>query len=143
MSGEYALLLKRRSEAMLRLARRLLEEGEYDLAALNAEYAAQLRVKSLLYRVTGEEWRGHQIRGLLGVLASSLASEGFRELADEVVEFVRRNRGLLAELEEAHTRAVYGVFSYSREQAEALVKAAEMVIRLVSKIESRVFSDER
>lgn len=53
MSGNYPGLLKRRAESMMRLAVRLLREGEYDLAVLNAEYAVQLHIKSLLYRLSG------------------------------------------------------------------------------------------
>ncbi|WP_148676796.1 HEPN domain-containing protein [Staphylothermus marinus] len=34
---------------MLRNAVRLLGEGKYDLADFNAEYAAQLHVKAVLY----------------------------------------------------------------------------------------------
>ena len=67
MSGEYALLLRRRALSMLRLAERLIDETEYDLAVLNAEYATQLYVKSFLLRLAGEEWRGHSIRALLGL----------------------------------------------------------------------------
>ncbi len=43
-------LLKKRSELMLGLAAELLDKGVYDVAALLAEYAAQLRIKSLLPR---------------------------------------------------------------------------------------------
>jgi len=42
---------------MMRLARRLLSEGECDLAVLNAEYAAQLYAKAVIYGLSGEEWR--------------------------------------------------------------------------------------
>lgn len=61
MSGDYPILLRRRAESMFRLAEKLLNEGEYDLAVFNAEYAAQLYVKSILYRLSGEEWRGHSV----------------------------------------------------------------------------------
>ncbi len=47
VSGDYYALLKRRALSMMRLAERLLSEGEYDLAVLNAEYAAQLYAKAL------------------------------------------------------------------------------------------------
>jgi len=138
VSGEYAALLKRRALSMLRLAERLLGEAEYDLAALNAEYAAQLYVKSVLYRLTGEEWRGHSIRALLGLLAYTLEEKGFHSQAERVMAFVRGNRRLLAELEEAHTRAVYGVFQYSREQAQTLLNAARRVVELAESVEEEV-----
>ncbi len=67
---------------MLRLAEELLSRGEADLAALNAGYAVQLYVKSILYRVSGEEWRGHNIRLLLGALSMILEQQGFRREAE-------------------------------------------------------------
>jgi len=139
MSGDYPNLLRRRAESMMRLAVRLLDEGENDLAVHNAEYAAQLYVKSLLFRLTGEEWRGHGIRTLLGALALTVEGAGLGEVAEEIADFVRRNRRILAELEEAHTRSIYGAFEYSREQAMAIVVSAKAVIELVKKIEERVF----
>ena len=50
MSGEYPALLKKRALSMLRLAERLLGEGEYDLVVLHSEYAVKLYLKALLYR---------------------------------------------------------------------------------------------
>ena len=50
-------------------------------------------------------------------------------------DFVRSNKRLLAELDEAHTRVVYGPLQYSKEQAEALLKATESVIDLLRKVE--------
>lgn len=139
MSGSYPDLLKRRAKSMMELAERLLNEGEYDLAVLNAEYAAQLYVKSVLYRLSGEEWRGHGIRTLLGAVALVAEGEGLRDVAESVIDFTRRNRRILAELEEAHTRSVYGAFEYSRDQAVAIVGSAKSAIELMKDIENRVF----
>ena len=141
LSGEYAALLKKRALSMLALAKRLLSEGQNDLAALNAEYAAQLYLKALLYRVSGEEWRGHGIRALLGALSAVLEGAGFREEAEMIMDYVRGRRRALAELEEAHTRAVYGVFEYDEKQAAALVSLAEEVIELLRKVEEGVIGD--
>jgi len=124
---------------MLRLAKQLLFSGECDLAVLNAEYAARLLVKAILYRVAGEEVRGHSIRALIGLLVSVLEEKGFRKEAEELIEYVRRNRRVIAELEEGHVRSIYGVFSYSREQAGKLVEAAESIIGVLEKIEEEVF----
>jgi HEPN domain-containing protein len=136
LSGEYPRLLRRRAESMLRLARRLLDEGEYDLAALHAEYSIQLAVKSILYRLTGEEWRGHAVRTLLGALLAALEEAGLRGPAEELAGFIRSRRRLLAELEEAHVRAVYGALPYSRRQAEALVGLALELWGLLSRLEA-------
>jgi len=51
------MLLRKRALNVLKWAVRVLEEGDYDMAAREAEYAAQLYLKSLLYRVLGEEVR--------------------------------------------------------------------------------------
>ena len=82
VSGIYPNILRKRSNSMLRLAEELLSRGEADLAALNAGYAVQLYVKSILYRVSGEEWRGHNIRLLLGALSMILEQQGFRREAE-------------------------------------------------------------
>ncbi len=142
MSGEYAALLRRRALSMLRLARELAARGDADLAALNAYYAAQLYLKSVLYRVSGEEWRGHGLRALMGALVVLLRQAGFSDEAQTVEDYVRANRRILAELEEAHTRAVYGALEYSIEQAEKLVEAAERLVELLQSIEKRVFGGE-
>ena len=142
MSGEYAALLRRRALSMLRLARELAARGDADLAALNADYAAQLYLKSVLYRVSGEEWRGHGLRALMGALVVLLRQAGFSDEAQTVEDYVRANRRILAELEEAHTRAVYGALEYSIEQAEKLVEAAERLVELLQSIEKRVFGGE-
>ena len=92
MSGRYPDLLKRRAESMMRLAERLLSEGEYDLAVLNAEYAARLYVKSVLLRLTGEEWKGHGVRTLLGAVALATQGGGLRDVAEEIVDFTRRSK---------------------------------------------------
>jgi len=139
MSGKYPSLLKRRAESMMRSAERLLHEGEYDLAVFNAEYAVQLYIKSLLYRLSGEEWRGHSVRTLLGVLALIAEESRLREVSEKIYDFVRRSRRVLAELEEAHTRSMYSIFEYSKDQAEALIDAARSIIKLVKDIEESVF----
>lgn len=141
VSGEYPAVLKERAQSMLNLARRLLSEGEYDLAVLNASYAVQLYVKALIFRVSGEEYRGHSIRMLLGFLASLLYEKGFQGLAAQLSDYVRGNRRVLAELEEGHVRSVYGIFKYSEVQAKKLVETAENLIQLLESIEKRVFPE--
>lgn len=74
----------------------LFNEGEYDLAVLNADYAAQLYVKAILYQLSGEEWRGHNVRSLLGVLAFVAKENGLEEIANKIYDFVRRNMRILA-----------------------------------------------
>ncbi len=142
MSGEYPALLMKRASAMLSLAEELYQRGLYDLAVLNAEYAAQLFVKALLYRVTGEEWRGHSIRQLLSVLALALRRQGFERQAELIEDFVKQFRRHLAELEEAHTRAVYGIYEYSKEQAEKILDIARRVVELTRTLSREIFSEQ-
>ncbi|OYT39613.1 MAG: DNA-binding protein [Desulfurococcales archaeon ex4484_58] len=141
MNGIYPDILRERAWAMFRLANRLFERGEYDLSAMNIEYAVQLYLKSLLYRVSGEEWRGYNIRSLLGSLILLLQEQGFDREASKITSFIRRNRRVLAELEEAHTRVVYSVFSYSRDQVKILLGIARELMDLLKNIEEKVFSN--
>ena len=64
-------------------------------------------------------WRGHSVRTLLGAVALVAGEGGLKDVAEEVIEFTRRNRRSLAELDEARTRSIYGAFEYSKDQAEA------------------------
>ncbi|MEM4970931.1 MAG: HEPN domain-containing protein [Sulfolobales archaeon] len=139
MSGEYPMLLRRRALKALNWAERALEEGDYDTAAREAEYAAQLYLKSIIYRVLGEEVRGHNIRELMGVLISALLEEGFSEEANMLADYSRRKRRELAELSEAHTRATYGLVEYTRASAELLVRIARDIVEILRRLEVRIF----
>ena len=108
---------------------------------VSGAYPSLLRKRSLaklLYRVSGEEWRGHNLRALLGALSMVLRQQGFHREADEVASYVKAERRLLSELEEAHVRVVYGVFEYSRKQAETLVNAAKSIVVMLRKVEGGV-----
>jgi len=142
LSGEYVVLLKKRALNALKWARRAFEEGDYDTAVREAEYAAQLYAKSLIYRVLGEERRGHDIRGLLGILAAALIEQGLNKEAERLFDFVRVHRRELAELTEAHTRAVYGLFEYGEREADLILRIAEEVIRLLESLEVEVFGEK-
>ena len=139
MSGNYPGLLKRRAGSMMKLAVRLLREGGYDLAVLNAEYAVQLHIRSLLYRLSGKEWGDDSVRTLLGALALILEENRLNEVAERIYDFTRRNRRILAELDESHTRSIYGAFEYSKNQARVIVDAAQSIIKLVKEIEEVLF----
>ena len=139
MSGDYVNLLKKRSLNALKWAERAYLEGDYDTAAREAEYSAQLYAKALIYRVLGEERRGHDIRGLLGIIAAALIEGGARGEAEVLLEFLRSRRRVLAELADAHVRATYGVFEYGRREAELLIKITKEVINILKEIEGRIF----
>ena len=140
MSGEYSMLLRKRAINALKWAERAIEEGDYDTAAREAEYATQLYLKSLLYRVLGEEVRSHNLRELLSILVSALLEEGFREEAEALADYVRRKRRELAELSDAHTRATYGLAEYTRATASLLVGIARDVIEELRELEEKLFA---
>ena len=142
LSGKYPILLRKRALNALKWAKRALEEGDYDTAAREAEYAAQLYLKSLIYRILGEEVRGHNLRELLGVLVSALLEEGFRKEAETLADYVRRKRIELAELSDAHTRATYGLAEYTKATANLLVKVAQDIIRKLKELEGGLFAGE-
>jgi len=139
VSGEYAEVLRRRALSALRWAEKACEAGDYDLCALMAEYATQLYLKSLIYRVRGEEVRGHNIGELFGILTASLMEQGLRDVAEELAEYSRRHRRELAELSEAHTRAVYGLAGYGRREAELVLSIARSVIDKLREVEVKLF----
>jgi len=142
MSGEYSALLRKRSLRALKWAERAFKDGDYDIAVREADYAVQLYAKSLIYRVLGEEVRGHNLRELLGILASSLIEEGFKEEAENLIDYSRKHRRELAELSDAHVHATYGLTEYSRTEASVLLKIAKNVIDALGGLEVRVFGEE-
>jgi len=139
VSGEYAEVLRRRALSALRWAERACEAGDYDICALMAEYAAQLYLKSLIYRVRGEEIRGHNVGELFGVLTALLMEQGLRDLAEELVDYSRRHRREFAELSEAHTRAVYGLIGYGEKEAKLILAIARSVIEKLRETEVKLF----
>jgi len=56
------------------------------------------------------------------------------EEAERIERSVSSEGRALAELEEAYVKATYGPFRYSRDAAEALVKAAQKVVDLLTAI---------
>ncbi len=138
MSGEYAALLWRRALNALRWAEEACAERDYDTCAREAEYAAQLATRSMLYRILSEEVRGHDIRGLLGLLVSSLLEQGFRKEAEQLAEFVRRNRVALTWLSEAHIRAAYGPVEHNEKEASLVLETARLVLRALEELLGRI-----
>jgi hypothetical protein len=70
-----------------------------------------------------------------------LREQGLHEAASEVESFTRANRRILAELEEAHVKAVYGPFEYSPSQASALLRASERLVRMLERVERLAFGE--
>jgi HEPN domain-containing protein len=71
-----------------------LQRGLYDVAAFNAEQAAQLYLKATLLELVGDFPRTHSIIFLLNELK--------RVSSKEVEDFVKENKGGLHVLEDAY-----------------------------------------
>ena len=139
MSGVLVEKLRRRAMVFLREARRLAEEGEYDLSVFNAGQAAQLYTKAIIARLLGEAPpRVHGVRELLGYLARGLRDAGYREEAELIAEFVRRHRDTLSMLEDAYTDARYGVVEFTAGDAEEALSTFEELIQILRRVEERV-----
>ena len=141
-SGRYVGLLWRRAVAMLEGARWRLGRGEYDLACFEAEQAAQLAVKALLYEFTGSAPRIHSLSELLGVLHRFLVEAGLEEAASLVAGFAMKQRRRLWMLEEAYYRGRYGYIEYSRGEAEDCIHAAESLLALLEEVRRRAGAGE-
>ena len=132
-------LLRRRALGLLERARRACREGDYDVCAFEAEYAAHMYLESVLYRLLGGEPRGCSINGLLRVLAAVLLEAGEDGLARAVVDYSRSRRSELDELSRAHGMAVYGDREYTGEEAGRLLRAAEGLVSMLEELEGRLF----
>lgn len=119
-------LLKRRASLFLELARYSLERGFYDMAAFNAEQAAQLYLKATLLELIGDFPRTHSILLLLGELK--------RVNEKDVEDFIRRNKRRLHVLEDAYLTSRYFYKFFDREDAEDLIAAAEEVVSLCEEL---------
>lgn len=69
MSFEEAEVLKKRAEAFLRNAERLIKDKEWDLAIFNLEQFCQLILKYKLLIKKGSYPRTHSLRTLIRILA--------------------------------------------------------------------------
>ena len=117
---------------MLEGAEWRLNRGEYDLACFEAEQAAQLAVKALLYELTGSTPRIHNLSELLGVLRRFLDEAGLEKETETVASFALARRKQLWMLEEAYYRGRYGLVEYVRSEAETCIRVARELLELLS-----------
>ena len=122
----------------LDLAFELMSRGAFDLAAFHIHQACQLRVKASILRLTGSMPRVHGIRELLGILARALEELGFERESSMVVEFVRRFRDVLVDVEASYIEARYGVYAPSRGVVESLYRVARELFELLDGVEDVV-----
>lgn len=120
MSFEEAELMKRRAEAFLRNAKRLLEEKEWDLAAFNLEQYCQLILKYKLLVEKGIYPRTHSLRSLIRLLGRP-----------EALELIEDERHLhyIARLEEAYIVSRYIPYSYEEKEVLDLYRFVAEVFR--------------
>lgn len=123
---------------MLEGAEWRLERGEYDLACFEAEQAAQLALKALLYELSGSTPRIHDLGELLGVLYDFLRKAGLEDAAGRVADFASRERRRLWLLSDAYYRGRYGAAPYTREDALDCIEAARGVLRLAGELRRAV-----
>ena len=111
-------------------AREAYGKERYDLAVFLAEQALQLYLKAQLLRVLGDYPRMHSVRQLLAILSKALGGNSERE----IVDFMRRERPRLSELEDVYVASRYGIRTYTRDDAEDILSTVERVISLVERV---------
>ena len=137
MSGERVNIIKDRACAFLDLAKELVDRRP-DISSFSVHQACQLRVKASLLRFTGEIPRLHSIRELLGILAKKLEDLGFKEDAMKIMNFVRRRRGALIDIEAAYTESRYGMGAIARSVIEEILRTTEELFKLLDEVEEHV-----
>lgn len=120
MSFEEAELIKKRAEAFLRNAKRLLEEKEWDLAAFNLEQYCQLILKYKLLVEKGSYPRTHSLRSLIRLLGRP---EALKLIEDE------RYLHYIARLEEAYIVSRYIPYSYEEKEILDLYRFVSEVFK--------------
>ena len=138
MSGVKVNIIKRRARTFLDLSLELMGKGILDLAAFHIHQACQLRVKASILRLTGGIPRVHGIRELLGMLAHNLEELGFRKESDMVMDFVRRFRDVLIDIETSYTETRYSTYTPTRGVAESMHRVANELFKLLDKVEEHV-----
>jgi len=123
MSFEEAEILKERAQAFLRNAKRLFEEGEYDLSIFCLEQYCQLILKYKLLVKTGTYPRVHSLTRLLSLL--SKVTDG--RLASLMKKYLLH----ITKLEDAYIVSRYLPRRYSREEVEEILRFVEEVFKPV------------
>ncbi|AEC52251.1 hypothetical protein PNA2_1336 [Pyrococcus sp. NA2] len=119
-------VLLRRSKDYRSLANVAFKEGKFDVAIFLAEQALQLYLKAILIKYADLRLKTHSIRELLVNIGKVFEAE------EKVAEFIKSNRTLLRELEDAYIDARYEPKQYSREDAEDLI---EFVVKVIGFVE--------
>ncbi|MEM4977338.1 MAG: HEPN domain-containing protein [Desulfurococcaceae archaeon] len=129
MTMEEVEILRGRAKTFLKYAKEALERGDFDFACFLSEQAAQLFVKSVILELVGEVPRLHRVRELLYLLSRSVP-----EVEKPITKFIEENREGLRALDDAYITSRYMPYTYTREDAETLVKLAENLIEFLSRV---------
>ena len=124
MSADEAEILRIRAHAFLRNAKRLLNEGEYDLAAFNIEQFCQLILKYKLLIRTGTYPRTYSIIRLLRVLDKLVPEKNLARFIDSEII-------LLTKMEDAYIGSRYLPRRYERREVEELLKLADRLEEVI------------
>ncbi|MEM4498242.1 MAG: HEPN domain-containing protein [Nitrososphaerota archaeon] len=124
MSADEAEILRMRAHAFLRNAKRLLDEGEYDLAAFNIEQFCQLILKYKLLVRTGTYPRTHSIIRLLRDLDKLVPEKNLARFIDSEII-------LLTKIEDAYIGSRYLPRRYERREVEELLKLADRLEEVI------------
>ncbi len=124
---EEAEILRDRAYAFLRNARRLFEEGEYDLAAFSVEQFCQLILKYKLLIKTGTYPRTNSLLRLLRELDKLEPGKNVGSFIDSELMFLTR-------IEDAYIVARYLPRRYERKEVEELLKFAERFREVIENI---------
>ncbi|MEM2188943.1 MAG: HEPN domain-containing protein [Nitrososphaerota archaeon] len=124
MSADEAEILRMRAHAFLRNAKRLLDEGEYDLAAFNIEQFCQLILKYKLLVRTGTYPRTYSIIRLLRVLDKLVPEKNLARFIDSEII-------LLTKIEDAYIGSRYLPRRYERREVEELLKLADRLEEVI------------
>jgi HEPN domain-containing protein len=122
LSFEEAEIIRRRAQAFLRNAEKLVEEGEYDLAVFNLEQYCQLILKYRLLVRKGSYPKTHSIRRLIRMIG---------EFDSKVLTLVNDTRNLhyIARLEEAYIASRYLPLTYEEAEARDLLRFVKEVFK--------------
>jgi len=115
LSLEEANIIRRRAEAFLRNAERLISEGEWDLAVFNLEQYCQLMLKYKLLVTRGSYPRSHSLRTLIRILSQDAPE--LTSLIDDVGKL-----HYVARLEEAYVVARYLPYVFEEKEAKDLYR---------------------
>ena len=116
---------------MLSSAQGSLAKGDYDIAAFMAEQSLQLYLKSMLLEFAGEIPRIHALRQLL----NSLKTVVYR--AEQMDQFVAKNRSLLIRLEDTYINSRYVPREYDKEETKELVDFAQEAIEFAKHLRGK------